>query len=188
MAATVPTREPTQITAGDTVQWTRTDLSGDYSAADGWALTYYIVGAVNLSVTATADGTGFDVTISATSSATLTTGDYALTGRVSKDGEVFTVYSGRLNVLPNLATAEAGSETRSYWRRVRDALRALLETTAPDPTQAYTIFGERAVTLMPIAERLQLLAMAESQVAAEEAAAGTGGGGKNVLMRFRNAR
>ena len=101
---------------------------------------------------------------------------------------MFTVYDARVQVLPNLATADASTETRSYWRRVRDALRALLETTAPDPTQAYTIFGERAVTLMPLDHRLQLLAMAESQVAAEEAAAGTGGGSKNVLMRFRNAR
>lgn len=187
MAATVPTREPTQITAGDTVQWTRTDLSGDYSAADGWALTYYIVGAVNLSVTATADGTGFDVTISATSSATLTTGDYALTGRVSKDGEVFTVYSGRLNVLPNLATAEAGSETRSYWRKYRDDIRAALAVYGTDGTQAYTIMGERAVTLRTLDDWHKALALAESMVSAEEAAAGRGGG-KNILMRFRNAR
>ncbi len=171
------------------MQWTRS--VADYSAADSWVLTYYIVGTggtLTKAATTDTDGIGYAVTLTAAETAGLGAGDYAITGRVALSGAVFTVYDARLTVLPNLATADASTETRSYWRRVRDALRALLETTAPDPTQAYTIFGERAVTLMPIAERLQLLAMAESQVAAEEASAGTGGGSRNVLMRFRNAR
>ena len=171
------------------MQWTRN--VADYSAADGYTLTYYIVGTggtLTKAATTDTDGIGYAVTLTAAETAALGEGDYAITGRVSLSGAVFTVYDARLTVLPNLATADASTETRSYWRRVRDALRALLETTAPDPTQAYTIFGERGVTLMTIDERLKLLAFAEAQVNAEDAANGTGGGSKNVLFRFRNAR
>jgi hypothetical protein len=187
MAASIPTREPTQFRAGDTVQWTQGNYT-DYSAADGWILSYYIVGAGGThTATATTDSvTGYAVTLTAAETALLGPGDYAIEGKVALSGEVFTVYSSRLTVLTNFTTAGIETETRSYWRRVRDALRNLLEATAPDPTQAYTIFGERAVTLMTIDERLKLLAVAESNVQAEESA--VGGGNKNIYMRFRNPR
>lgn len=189
MAATPPTREPTSLRAGDTVQWTRAVT--DYSAADGWILTYHIVGTggtLTKAATTGTDGSGYAVTLTAAETAGLAAGDYAITGRVALDGAVFTVYDARLTVLPNMATADASTETRSFWRKYRDDIKQALAVYGTDITQAYTIMGERAVTLKTIDDFHKGLAMAEAMVAAEDAAAGTGGGSKNVLMRFRNAR
>ena len=38
MAATVPTKEPLTIRAGDTIEWTKS--IDDYKASDGWTLSY----------------------------------------------------------------------------------------------------------------------------------------------------
>ncbi len=51
MTRTIPTYEPAEIVAGETLQW-RKDLV-EYAPADGWALTYYF---------RNADGSGFDAT------------------------------------------------------------------------------------------------------------------------------
>lgn len=186
MAASIATTEPASIRAGDTALWTK--ALSDYSAADGYILTYYIVGPVNLSKAATTSGTtDFAVTLTATDTATLTPGDYAITGQVSLAGAVFTVYSARLTVLPNLASAAAGSETRSYWRKLRDDIQAAYAVFITDPTQAYTIMGERSVTLKTTAEFQRALAEAQGHVDAEDAAAGHGRN-RNVYMKFRNAR
>jgi hypothetical protein len=42
LTATVPTDIPATLIAGDTWQWTK--YVNDYSAADGWVLTYYLSG------------------------------------------------------------------------------------------------------------------------------------------------
>jgi len=127
MSAPIPTSEPRQIRAGDTVQWTIDRLT-DYLPADGWSLTYYIAGAGGiLTQAATVDDTGYAVTLTAAQTGALLPGDYAIEGKVSMGAYVFTVYSSRLCVLVNLATATTSTDTRSYNRRVRDALRALTE-------------------------------------------------------------
>ena len=38
MAATVPTKEPLTIRAGDTIEWTKS--IDDYKASNGWKLKY----------------------------------------------------------------------------------------------------------------------------------------------------
>ncbi len=187
MSQPIPTCEPTQIRAGDTVQWT-VDRLTDYKPADGWSLTYYIAGAGGVLVqTATTSGQGYAVTLTAAQTGVLIPGDYAIEGKVSMSPYVFTVYSARLCVLVNMATATTSTDTRSFNRRVRDALRALTESIAPDPTQAYTIFGERAVTLMTAEERMKMLALYEDKVLQEERSATANSGQRTgIYMRFRN--
>lgn len=192
MAADVPTKEPLEFRAGDTVLWTKT-LS-DYAAGDGWALTYYIVGPQRISVSATDDGDDFSVTISAAITATLQAGIYFVEGYVSKDSERFNVYSGDLRVKPNFASEAAvapGYDGRSHARKCRDALRSMMEGTVGSAIIDYTIFGERNVKLMSPAERLHLLTYYEGIVQQEERAAevanGNTGAGK-IYMRFRSPR
>ena len=102
-------------------------------------------------------------------------------------GQVFTVFSGRLTVLVNMATATEATETRSYWRKLRDEILAAYSVFQADPTQAYSIAGERSVTLKSTADFQRALGEAQAHVRAEENAA-AGGGNNNVLMRFRNSR
>ena len=45
MSAPIPYTEPARIVAGDTAKWIKT--LADYSAADGWVLSYTLVTAAN---------------------------------------------------------------------------------------------------------------------------------------------
>ena len=55
MAATVPTKEPLTIRAGDTIEWTKS--IDDYKASDGWTLSYSFRGTGGtIDITSTADG------------------------------------------------------------------------------------------------------------------------------------
>lgn len=171
MAADVPSKEPLEFRAGDTVLWTKS-LS-DYPANAGWALTYYLVGASRkLTIVATADGADFSVTIPKTDTATLEAGFYSLVGVVTSATETFTIGPElRVQVLPNFASdqaVQAGYDGRSFNRRVRDGLRAMIEGSAEFPEIAYTIFGERNVQLIPWREKNDALALYESKVAQEE--------------------
>ncbi len=168
MAADTPTIEPLTFRAGDSVSWER-DVT-DYPA-DEWTLTYYLRGPVNLNNTATADGTTFAATITAANSATLQAGEYRLFGRVTDGTSVVTVYDAPLTVQPNFADAGAiaeGYDPRSWNRKCLDVIKGMFEGIAPHPEISYTIFGERNVELIPVADRLRLLAVFESRVAEEE--------------------
>lgn len=184
MAAEVPTIEPLEIRAGDTVQWTR--AISDYPATT-WTLTYHLKGPKNLSFSATADGSDFAVTISAATTAPLPAGDYWLFGRVTDGTSVVTVYEGSVKVTPDIAGSEDGYDGRSHNRKCRDMLRGMMEGVAPHPEVAYTLFGDRSVTLMPVADRLKLLAYYEQQVANEEQAERAARGERTgIYIRFRN--
>jgi hypothetical protein len=190
VAAEVPTKEPLEFRAGDTVLWTKT--LADYPAGDGWALTYYLVGATRTTVTTTADGDDFSATIPATTTATLQAGQYFIEGYVSKDAERFNVYSGDVKVKPDFgseASVAPGYDGRSHARKCRDALRAMMENISGSPVVDYTIFGERNVKLMTVPERLQLLGYYENLVRQEEDAAAVGRGErKDIYIRFRSPR
>jgi hypothetical protein len=69
MAATVPTKEPLTIRAGDTIEWTKS--IDDYKASDGWTLSYSFRSASGtIDITSTADGDDHAVCIApATSTA-----------------------------------------------------------------------------------------------------------------------
>jgi hypothetical protein len=191
VAAAVPKIEPLSFRAGETVKWEKT--LANYPAGEGWALTYYLVGPnQKLTITTAASGDAFAVTISAATTETLSAGDHYLEGRASKAGEVFSVFSGSVKVLPNFAddgAIAAGYDGRSFARRVRDALRAMVEGTAEFPEIAYTIFGERNVQLVPLKDRMDALALFESKVAEEEKAERANRGERTgVYIRFRSPR
>lgn len=190
MAATTPTKEPATIRAGDTAIWSKT-LS-DYPASDGWTLTYYILGPSRLAVVATADGDDYTLTIPASDSANLTAGRYSIEGKVSLSGATYTVFAGSVVILPNLSdenSTPAGTDVRSFNRRVRDSLRQMWEGTAEHPEIAYTIFGERNVQLIPLEDRWNALQRFENLVATEEAQERASRGERNGLfIRFTEPR
>lgn len=106
MPATIPTSEPTELTAGDSWQWDRT--YGDYPSSDGWSLTYALTGsgAAPVEIVASAaSGVSFEVRVAAATTASYAAGRHDLIGYVSKGGERFQVYKGALVVLPDPAVA-----------------------------------------------------------------------------------
>lgn len=151
MAASIPTREPLQIRAGDTVKWTKS--LADYPADDSWILTYYLVNSSRrFVVVATAAGADHAVTISASDSAKYPANNYSWTARVSKSGEVYTVATGTLEVLTDVTE---NVDTRSHAKKVLDAVEAVIEGRASLDQENYTIAG-RSLSRTPIEDLLVL--------------------------------
>lgn len=151
LTATVPTDIPASLIAGDTWQWTKYVI--DYSAADGWVLTYYLSGpgtTTTIAATTDTDGVGFAVTLAATTTATKAAGTYQYLARVALAGAVHTVDSGSVVVTPNVATATSG-QMQSFAEQMVTALEAALLANANATTGtggvvlSYTI-ANRSVT------------------------------------------
>lgn len=186
MAAAIPTKEPTEFRAGDTVQWTKS--LADYSA-DEWGLTYYLVGpGPKLTIAATADGSDFSISISAAQTATLQAGEYYLEGKVSNGTQVLTVFPmAAVTVLPNLASdATQGFDGRTHWRKCLDTLKDMYSGAVAFPEQSYAFPNGRSVQLKTFADVQDAIQFCESKIREEEIAANPSA--KNVYIRFRCPR
>ena len=123
MAASIPTTEPSSLRAGDTWQWRREDLA-DYPAS-AWTLVYYFRNAsAHFDITASADGDAYAVTVAKASSGKAP-GWYDWIAVVSSATERHEVDRGRLEILPDYATA-AVLDGRSTARRILEAIDALI--------------------------------------------------------------
>lgn len=176
--------EVQNFTAGDTVKFTKT--LGDYPASGGWALAYTFINSTGkFSASGVANADAFDVTISATTTAALTAGDYYFEGYASKAGERFRVDYGTVTVAQNITTA-ATFDGRSHARKVLDAIEAVIEGRASTDQQEYTI-GNRSLKRTPIADLIVLADKYRAMVNKEDdaAAIAAGRGTKNrILVRF----
>lgn len=167
MAVDVPTVEPTQVRAGDTWTWSRS-LS-DYPAPT-WTLAYSLLNATSkISITASASGADHLVSVAAATTAGYTAGTYSASARVTSGAEAYTVWTGVIEVSPNLA-AKTSYDDRSHARKVLEAIEAVLEGRATTDQQSVTI-GDRSIEKMPIADLLKLRDSYKLEVASEEAAA-----------------
>jgi hypothetical protein len=184
--ATIPTTEPAQVTAGDTLRWRREDLS-DYPANDAWVLTYELRAAGGAyTITASADGAAHAVTVAAATSAAYAAGTYTIGGYVAKAGQRFEVYRGTLVILPNLA-ASGVADRRSHVRKVLDAIEAVLEGRATRDQEQVTFSDGRSLRYMPVADLLMLREKYRAELAREDAAAAIAAGRspKNrIFVRF----
>lgn len=178
------TSVPTSVTAGDTVQWTRALPA--YPRSAGWVLSYALVSATALITITGSAGTGADdfaVTVDATTSAGWAPGVYTVQEYATQSGNRQTVGQYRITVLPNLAAATSGIDTRSQARRTLEAVNAVLEGRASEAELEVTING-RTLKYMPMADLLTLRTALRLDVAIEDRAAGLGIG-PNLYVRFR---
>jgi hypothetical protein len=148
LSAQVPTHEPESIRAGTFSEWTRS--LADFSYADGWRLTYRIVGPAELDISTAADtdGIGFAASILTSQSTALPAGDYWMFGTVTLAADTRSVYEGRLTVTPNPSALTPGYDGRSHAKKMLDALQSSQLGTGNTRIVSYTIFGERSVTRM----------------------------------------
>lgn len=183
MTAEIPNREPSQITAGDTVQWTRTDLS-DYLPADGWALSYVLINsAAKITISATTSGTGYAVTVSAATSAAYTAGKYKWQAYVTNSGtsQRKTVDSGEIEIKPNFSS-QTTYDSRSHVKKVLDAIDAVIENRASLDQESYEIMG-RSLKRTPLNDLLKLRNEYAAKYLAEQNAENlaNGKGAKNKI-------
>jgi hypothetical protein len=188
---TIPTFEPTEIIAGETLNWTKSLL--DYPASEGWTLKYYFRGAgAGFDVTATADGDDFSITVSATATATMAAGVYYWQAEVSLSGEKHIVDSGQATVKASLAsvTSSATFDGRSRAQKILDAIDAMLEGKASLDQQEYMI-GNRSLKRIPIPDLIALRTHYAQLVGRERRAEKIRQGAsflKTVHVRFRQPR
>lgn len=184
---TVPTTEPLRVHAGDSLTWRRDDLTADYPATAGWALSYTLVNASQaLSVDATADGAAFLVSVSAATTATWPPGDYTWAAAVTNGSQRTTIGQGRLTVLPNVAGAQGGLDVRSPARQALDAVNAALATYGAKAYLQEIQTGDRRQKFATAADFMAFRSRLVREVAQEEVAAGLRPSGSNrLLVRFR---
>lgn len=184
---------PVKIVAGTTVKFSR---SFSNYPTDAWTYTFYLAGPGPFSKEATVEDEQFQIELTAAETAELKAGGYRYVERVEKDGEVYEVGSGTVEVGADLATTEAGDQ-RSFARKMRDGLRARLENMAGDgasgkafEVQSFQIAG-RSVVYRTHAEMLVAYDRFNEEVRQEEAAEriskGMGTDPRNVGIRFRHA-
>lgn len=121
------TKEPTEIQAGDSIAWTRSLL--DFPASAGWVLKYAFRGPEAADFEAVASGDDHLLDLDSTKTA-LAPGEYTVQGYVAKGAERKTVFSGRVQVLPDLVATGAGYDPRSFAVRTLAAIEAVLAGTA----------------------------------------------------------
>jgi hypothetical protein len=187
----IQTFEPSTITAGETLQWTK-ELE-DYPASEGWALKYYFRGVgAGFDVTATADGDAFSIIVSATTTATMTPGLYYWQSEVSLSGEKRIVDSGQVEVKAGLAAiaTSATYDGRSNAKKILDAIDAMIAAKATKDQQEYTI-GNRMLKRIPIPDLIALRTRYAQIYAREQRGEKLKQGApffKNVYTRFTRPR
>lgn len=177
------TNIPAQFLVGDTVKWTDSSFDGKGSA--DYTLTYTLVGPSKLTVTGVASGDGWDVTISASSSAGLTAGDYVWQAALTATGVKYTVGTGQLVVQKNISAQDAGYDGRTQAETDLAAVKAAIRArVSGDATVEYTI-GNRSLKKEPLANLIALRTQLEADVAREKQAKRLSDGtGRAVFVRF----
>lgn len=127
---TLPTRttEPSAITKGERIEWTKS--YDDFSAED-YTLEYRFRGTgTGFNVSATADGAAFVAAITAAQSTTMTPGRYEWQPWLTEIGVATNTFlapggGGRINVKAGFVTGTTTTtETRSVARQIVDAIDA----------------------------------------------------------------
>ena len=153
MAAEIPTSEPLEIVAGDTVKWTKS--LPDYSATE-WTLRYRIIGAgVDHEATVTVVGSGWSVEFAA-SLMTAIVADLTcrLVGWVEAASEKWTIYDDYVRVLPNLRTATAAN-LKTTEVATLEVIEAAISGRLTADMESYQIDG-KSVTKIPVLQLMQL--------------------------------
>lgn len=180
MAPTPVQNIPAQITAGDTVTWSR--RAGDYPATAGWVLGYTAISSTAVhNWIGTADGDDYVVTLDTATTAAWTAGPYRVQEYVtSSDGsQRFTLATYNINVLPNLAASTGGLDTRSHAQKVLDSINAYLETKTP--VYANMEINGRKIAWYPLPDLLKLRDRYALMVATEQRQASGRRGGNRIL-------
>ena len=185
----VLTTEPATIVSGDLLQWKRTDLGTDY-ANGSYTLSYKArlegTGSTVITITASASGDDYLVSVGQSTTASYTAGDYRWQAYITRDSdsERLTIDSGTFEVVANRSASTA--DPRSHAKTMLDKIESILEGRADGDVAAYSING-RSLTKLDITDLLmwrdQYRADYLREVHRERALNGTATG-STVVARF----
>ncbi len=165
--ATLPTRIPSKLTAGDSVEWT-VNLP-DYPAST-WTLKYYLVkDGQQIVITGSQYGSSEDhhISLDATTTAAWEPGSYSYQAKVSNGIDRKDAESGTVVIEPDFAQQSTGYDDRSTARIALDAVEAIIKNGLFTPHKQYQIAG-RAMVFRDFDELLNARDRFRTEVRAEE--------------------
>lgn len=166
MTAPIPSTEPTNFAAGETVQWTKT--VADYLSTDGWSLIYSIRGATvfpDVTATPVSDGS-YSITIPTTSTTGLKPGRYVWASHAYKAGTPPLRYPIDRGVIIVTADLGAAETVVSHAAEALPIVEAAIKGRLTGDMQQYMIAG-RSITKIPIMELYALRAFYRAELAKE---------------------
>jgi len=185
---TVPTLEPTAVTAGDTWSWRRS--FADYPASAGWSLRYVFANSSQrITFDSAADGDDHLVTRAITDTDDVVPGRYQWVAFARNGPERYQVASGEIQVRPNIEGARPWDLQRTHAAKVLAAIEAVIEERATKDQEEYTI-GDRSLKRTPLSDLLEMRTAYRAEVAAETATTVIAAGSPNprsVRVRFGRA-
>ena len=152
----IPEKEPVTFYKGETVVWTRKDLT-DYpvgSYAMSWSARLESNGGTAFTATVTEVDDYYKFTLDNSATGGYTTGDYFWVLKVtqSSDSEELIIDSGKITVKDNYFGSTG--DTRSHAKIMLDKIESILEGRADADVSSYSIQG-RSLSKISINELLQ---------------------------------
>jgi hypothetical protein len=164
---------PESFRAGDSLEWDEA-AAGSVSSNNGWALNvYFRKAAAGITAVGTANASGgWDLALTAATTAGMSSGEWSWQAQVSKASAVTTLSAGRLTVLQSLAYSgspsafDDRSEAEAELAEVRAAIRAIVVRGAAQ----YTI-GSRSYSSLDLGRLTERESQLKAIVARERVAA-----------------
>ncbi len=178
----IPTTEPLNVVAGDTVRWNRGDLLANYP---GGTLSYTFIGANN-PVVAVADATG-TATLTASQTTSMMAGRWTFAASIVVGSERTTVNTGTVTVIPDPSLGASGTTNLSHARRVLSAIEATIEGRASQSDLDVRLSDGRRIMSLAHTELLTLRNAYKSEVQREDIAERLARGDKprnRILVRM----
>lgn len=159
-SANIPEIEPTEIRAGDILQWKRTDLHTDYPN-NLYTLKYvaciFQSNHQEFEITATASGSDYLVSVPSATTTDYNIGAYTWQAYITRnsDSERITLTTGYWDVVSNLDVASHGDQ-RTHAKKMIDYIESFLETKASNGDVSSYSIGGRSLTKFSFEEITQL--------------------------------
>lgn len=191
---------PQQIRAGDTIKWRdtpTTDVFGNEVTSASWTLTYYLrfnAASEASTVVGQAYQSGWEFTISATTSAGFDTGNWFWQAIATSGSEKLTLGAGQFAVLPSLsytgsaAAFDGRSQAEKDLEAVQGAIRTIIAGGAVSEYWIGTGAGGRKLKRMTLTELIELESRLKADVVREKRAekiANGLGDPRKLYVRFR---
>ena len=186
---------PSNIRAGDTVKWrddASVDVFGNEITSSDWTLKYYLrtnTASEGATSTGSAYGTGWEFTLSASTTADFDAGNWYWTAVATKDSEVITLGNGSLTVKAALTYSgtPGAYDGRTQAQKDLDAVQAAIRAIVDGGVvQEYRI-GTRNLKKYDLPDLIQLEGKLKAEVKREQQAeliANGLGNPRNMFVRF----
>lgn len=144
MAPTIPTTEPTTLVTETTWKWN--PAPAQYPAADGWSLSYRLVGQTTIEIAATNTGSAFEVVVGKAKTQ-IPAGTYTLTGFAELAGERYQVNRTTVTVIDSGLSAQKGEDRRAWCEKTLEIVEAVLTGKVSSDVAEYSIAGRSVKSL-----------------------------------------